>query len=262
MKLKIFIISILLLSASAALCQPGSDINRSDQQGRKQGKWIKKYPNDVVMYEGFFKDDYPVGELKRYYEDSKLKSALVYSDNGKKAEAVIYHENGLIASKGTYINQMKEGKWQFFSQYTEGYLICEEFYSKNLKNGLSLKYYPDSTLAEKSTYLNNLKEGESIQYHPNGKVCQKANYSKGKMNGKFDLWAENGRIEISGQYKNDLKEGLWRFYKTDGKLKYEVGYVAGVSNNLQMIIDESEYLDSIEKNSGKIADPEKTGIKR
>jgi antitoxin component YwqK of YwqJK toxin-antitoxin module len=79
------------------------------------------------------------------------------------------------------------------------------------------------------------------------------------MNGKFDLWAENGRTEITGQYRNDLREGTWRFYNPDGKLKYEVEYVNGKSTNLQMIIDESDYLDEIEKNKGKIADPEITG---
>jgi len=259
MKLKILVISILLITAYPAICQTGSEINKSDQQGRRQGKWIKKYPNERIMYEGLFKNDHPVGEFKRYYEDGKVKSVLVYSEDGIRADAVIYHENGLVSSKGTYINQLKEGKWQFYSQYTEGYLICEEFYSKNMRNGISLKFYPDSTLAEKAKYLNDKKEGESIQYHPNGRVCLKSNYHRGLMNGKFDLWAENGRTEITGQYRNDLREGTWRFYNPDGKLKYEVEYINGKSTNLQMIIDESDYLDEIEKNKGKIADPEITG---
>jgi hypothetical protein len=40
---------------------------------------------------------------------------------------------------------------------------------------------------------------------------------------------------------------------------YKLDYVAGVTNDKQMDIDFSNYLDSLEKNSGKIADPEKTG---
>ena len=92
------------------------------------------------MYDGFFKDDHPVGEFKRYYEDNTLKSLLVYSEDGKEAIASIYHPNGYISSKGKYINQMKEGKWQFFSISTDGYLISEENYSKNLKNGLLLNF--------------------------------------------------------------------------------------------------------------------------
>jgi len=44
------------------------------------------------------------------------------------------------------------------SAYTDGYLISEENYSKNLKNGMSVKFYPDSTIAEKLTYLNDIKQ--------------------------------------------------------------------------------------------------------
>ncbi len=43
----------------------------------------------------------------------------------------------IFAAQGKYINQLKEGKWKFFSSSVEGYLINEEDYSKNLRNGLS-----------------------------------------------------------------------------------------------------------------------------
>ena len=38
--------------------------------------------------------------------------------------------------------------------------------------------------------------------------------------------------------------------------------MAGVTKDRQMDIDESDFLDSLEKNKGKIADPEKTGVIR
>ena len=86
-----------------------------------------------VMYDGFFKDDHPVGEFKRYYENNTLKSLLIFREDGKEADATIYHPNGYISSKGKYINQMKEGKWKFFSAIYNGYLISEELYSANIK---------------------------------------------------------------------------------------------------------------------------------
>jgi hypothetical protein len=45
-------------------------------------------------------------------------------------------------------------------------------------------------------------------------------------------------------------------------LKYKIEYQEGVTQDNQMDIDESDYLDSLEKNKGKIADPEKSGIIR
>jgi len=260
MKLKIIIIASLLIISACAMSQTDSHLNETDKQGRKQGHWIKKYPNESKMYDGFFKDGHPVGELKRYSENQTLISVLVYSDDGKTATATFYHPNGNVSSKGVYKDQMKDGKWQFFSSFKSGYLISEEYYSKNLKNGLSLKFYPDSTIAERVTYVNDIKQGEWTQYYPTGKIWLKSNYRDGKINGKFEVWFENGIIEYSGQYKDDSREGPWVIYKDDGTVKYKLNYKDGVTSDHQMEIDESLFLDSLEMNIGKIADPEKTGI--
>jgi antitoxin component YwqK of YwqJK toxin-antitoxin module len=260
MNLKILTITCLLAISAHATCQVETEINKTDPQGKKQGHWIKKYPNENIMYDGFFKNDHPVGEFKRYYENSTIKSLLIYNENGNEATAVIYHPNGHISSKGKYVNQKKEGKWQFFSAIVKDYLISEENYSGNMRNGLSLKFYPDSTIAEKVFYVNNLKQGEWIQYYPKGSVCLKSTYLNGNINGQFQVWFENGKLEFSGQYKDDSRDGLWYIYNKDGSLKYKMEYADGTTQDRQMDIDESEYLDSIEKKSGEIADPEKTGI--
>jgi antitoxin component YwqK of YwqJK toxin-antitoxin module len=260
MILKIITISSLLAISAIATCQTETDINKTDPGGRKQGHWIKKYPDGIVMYDGVFKDNHPVGEFRRYYENNTIKSLLIYNESGTEAEATIYHPNGNISSKGKYINQRKEGKWQFFSAFTKGYLISEENYSGNLRNGVSIKFYPDSTVAERVTYVNDLKQGEWIQNYPNGAICLKSYYLNSKINGRFEVWYENGKIEFSGQYKDDSRDGLWYIYKNDGTLKYKLEYLEGVTKDRQMDIDESDYLDSLERNKGKIADPEKTGV--
>lgn len=260
MNLKTFLITSLLAVSVAAAGQTETHLNVSDQQGRKQGHWIKRYPNETIMYDAYFKDNHPIGEFKRYFDNQTLKSVLIFSDDGRKADATIYHPNGYISSKGVYIDQMKEGKWQFFSSYIDGYRLAEESYSKNLRNGLSLKFYPDSTIAEKLSYINYVKEGEWIKYYPSGNMWLKSNYNNGKINGKFEIWFENGSIEFSGQYKNDSREGQWIIYKNDGTIKYKVEYLEGITKDRQMDNEESALLDSLEMNKGKIADPEKTGV--
>jgi antitoxin component YwqK of YwqJK toxin-antitoxin module len=255
MKLKISIITILLAISALAFCQTETGINKTDQSGFKQGHWIKKYPDNNVMYDGFFKDNHPVGVFKRYFENNTIRSILIYSEDGKEAIATFYHPNGYISSKGTFINQRKEGKWQFFSEFTKDYLVCEETYNGNLKNGMSLKFYPDSTVAEKLIYINNIKDGEWVQYYPNGTICLKSNYQNGKVNGRYEVWFDNGKIQFSGQYKNDTRDGLWLIYKNDGTLKYQIKYLSGVTQDRQLDIDESDLLDSLDKIKGKIADP-------
>jgi antitoxin component YwqK of YwqJK toxin-antitoxin module len=260
MNIKAITFGTLILISSLAFCQTETEINKTDQLGRKQGHWIKKYPNQSVMYDGIFKDGHPVGTFRRFDENNRLTSLLIYSDDGKEATASVYHPNGYISSKGKYINQLKEGKWQFFSIAINGHCISEEYYSKNLRNGISVKFYPDSTIAEKIAFVNDKKEGEWVQYYPGGAVSLRSSFLNDKVNGKYQIWFENGRLELSGIYKNDVRDGLWQIYNTDGTIKYTMQYDDGVTKDRQMDIDVSNYMDLLEKNKGKIADPEKTGI--
>jgi antitoxin component YwqK of YwqJK toxin-antitoxin module len=245
-----------------ALCAAGQkpeQLNQTDSKGLKQGHWIKKTPQGHIRYEGYFKDNQPVGTLKRYYENDSLQSVLIYDPDGKTVDATFYHQNGYVASQGKYMNQLKEGKWKFYSAIIRDYLICEEEYLHNMKNGLSVKYYPDKTISEKLYYSNDNRSGEWTQYFPDGQVCLTGHYTNNQLNGKFVVYSDNGNPEFSGQYKNDSRDGDWIRYNRDGSVKTTINYVSGVATNPELYRQESEYLDALEKNKGKIADPEKTG---
>jgi len=259
MNLKIVAVCYIMLISGPSWPQSVQTINQTDKEGMKQGHWIKKDPNGKILYDGFFKNDKPAGEFKRYYEDNTLKSLLVFNADGTEAKATLYYSNGMVASTGKYVNQLKEGRWQFFSPSTKGLLISEENYSGNKKNGISIKFYPDSTIAEKCYYKNDFRQGEYLKYYPNGSVNLKTNYTNGKLNGSFEAFFENGKPEITGQYKNDLREGPWVIFKKDGNQRFRTEYTAGIPNNADIDIYESNYIDSLERNKVKIEDPEKTG---
>jgi antitoxin component YwqK of YwqJK toxin-antitoxin module len=261
MNLKIISVLAFFLICSGAYSQSDIGINKTDKNGLKQGPWIKLYPNNNTQYEGVFKDNHPVGEFKRYYENKNIQSKLIYSDDGKEVDATFYHLNGNVSSKGKFKDQLKEGKWQYFSEFTNEYLVAEETYIANIKNGVALKFYPDKTIAEKLYYRNDTAQGELIQYYPNGAVSLKTTYLNNKMNGKYEVWFQNGKLEFAGQYKNDAREGIWIIYKPDGTVKYKLEYVNGLTNDKQADVDESDLLDLLEKNKGKIPDPEKGGFK-
>jgi antitoxin component YwqK of YwqJK toxin-antitoxin module len=244
----------LLLSAQAV-----PDTNLTDHMGRKQGLWIKNYPDGNIQYEGVFTDDHPVGEFIRYNEDNTISSVLIYSSDGKEADATFYHPNGFIAAKGKYINQMKEGRWLFYSSFYEGYLISEDLYVNNMRNGPSLQFFPDTTVSERIMYVNGKKDGEWVQYYTDGKLFLRSGYSDDKLNGKFEVWYENGQLEISGNYKDNMRNGPWFIYNQDGTLRYKMDYTLGVTNDRQMDIDASDLMDRLEKTRGRIPDPEKTG---
>ena len=242
-----------------ACSQQKDTINITDNAGLKQGHWIRKYPNGNIQYDGYFRDDNPYGQFKRYYDTGKIQSILEFSTNGTQAEATFFHPNGFIASKGTYVNQTKEGKWQFFSALSENYLLCEEYYTNNKKYGKSVKYYPDKSLLEELFYNNDIKNGSWIQYYPDGSICLRASYIDGRLEGRFEVFHPNGAPQYLGQYKDDAREGTWILYNDDGSVKYEIVYSHGAANNPELFKEASDYLDALEKNKGKIADPEITG---
>ncbi len=250
---------LLFLACSGIIAQSPETLNSTDKNGNKQGHWIKKYPNGHVQYEGYFTENHPVGLFKRYYETDTLQSAMDFNQEGTEADAILFHPNGLIASTGKFINQKKEGKWRFFSSTIRGLLVVEEDYKNNLKNGLSIKYYPGKVPAERIIYSNDIKNGEWTQYFADGTLCLKATYSFGKLDGPFSTFYITGKSEYTGQYKNDLRTGVWKIYNPDGTLKYDMIYIDGVISNPETYRKETEYLDLLEKNKGKIADPEKTG---
>ncbi len=260
MKTEIFIIILALCFTSPDFGQKNNQpLNQTDNLGRKQGHWIKKYPNGNLLYDGYFRNDSPVGEFKRYYETGPLKSDLIFSPSGKEAIATLYYQNGFKASSGKYVNQLKEGKWKFFSAFTEGFLISEEEYSLDKRNGLAVNYYPDSTVAEKINYTADIRNGEWTKYHPSGSLHMRTIFRNGRLDGIFEAFFENGRPEVTGQYRNDIKEGLWTVYKKDGTIKFRTEYLSGMPQNNGIDIYESNYIDSLEKVRITIPDPEKTG---
>ncbi|MBN1107707.1 MAG: toxin-antitoxin system YwqK family antitoxin [Bacteroidales bacterium] len=258
MKNILLLVSIFFTSFSLLQAQSEDKINITDQQGKKQGLWIKEYPNKNIMYRATFRNDKPVGEFKRYFPDGRLRSVLIYSDDSREADATIYHSNGFVSSKGKYVDQLKEGKWQFYSAYVDGWLINEEFYTANIRNGLSMSYFQDHTPAEKVNFVKGLREGEWLRYHQNGKLFLKAFYLNDKLHGKFETWYENGKPEYSGTYKNNAREGKWVIYDDKGAVKYEINYVNGMTEDTRIDRDAEDFFDRIER-KGNIPDPEKTG---
>ena len=243
----------------AVWSQSSETLNITDANGMKQGHWIRRYADSTIMYDGFFKNDKPVGEFRRYSENGKLKSLMIHNEGSDEVKVTFFHPNEFIAAEGIYINQKKEGKWRLYSQHTDKYLICEEFYKNDLRNGLSQKFYKDGKTAELISYVDDVRQGEWIQYYVTGNLCINGNYVDGKLHGAFTVLFANGKPQYQGQYSNDVRDGLWKVYKEDGSLEHEMVYKLGTLNDPELAQKETDFLDQLEKNKGKISDPEITG---
>lgn len=229
------------------------ELNQTDENGLKQGKWMKVYSNGETAYEVYFKDGKPIGKFKRYHENGKLSSLLNYDNEGIKADVEFYNEKGEKISQGTYTGKIKNGLWVY---YNNGIKIKEEEYKEDSLNGFQITYYENGQIYDRKKYENNIQVGLWEKFHPNSKPHLKAFLVNGLMEGPLLRYYYSGEIEVRGQYKNDLKEGKWTYYSEEG-LKDYIEYKNGIDVNEDNVekANSEEYKKNIKK--GKtIADPE------
>lgn len=228
-------------------------INQIDENGLKQGKWMKVFSNGEKAYEVFFKDDKPVGELIRYHENGKLAVILNYDETGDTAKAKFYDDNENLISDGTYYGKKKNGKWIYYQNNSK---IKEENFKNDSLDGEQIIFWDNGQIYDKKTYSNGVQNGLWLKYYKNGKPFLKAKIVNGKMEGPIFRYYKSGQMEVKGQYKNDLKDGVWTFYGEEGEkdtIIYKNGHDINEADKEKR--ESEEYRKNIEK--GKhIADPE------
>lgn len=232
-----------------------SQLNQTDANGLRQGKWQKTYPNGRLIYEGEFKDGKPVGEWTRYYTGGGVKAKIEYIENSDSSYAQLFNERGKKIAEGHYINEKKVGKWTFFSNNKK---ISEEHFVNGQKHGISKKFYPTGELFEKSEWRNGKQEGNYEVFFKNGKPYMQCKYSNGKRNGLCLSYFNNGRVEMEAHYNNNLRHNEWKFYNASGEFLYSLIYDKGkiLNPGVRDSIANLQ-IQEMEKGRHSIPDPEK-----
>jgi antitoxin component YwqK of YwqJK toxin-antitoxin module len=251
----ISLITVLIASLSIHLYGQVDTINQTDAQGQKQGYWEKKSTDGILLYQGYFKDNKPVGEMRRYYETGELKAILFYKVNSDCVKTALYYDTGEVAGKGNYYKNLKDSLWSYYSYYT-GSVTSTEFYSKGVKNGREKKYYPNGNISEEIDWVNDTKHGAWNQYFEDGTLKLQSFYSNNLVNGPYTFYWPNGKLYIKGIFINNKRDGKWLFYTDEGILKSEIVYVNGQAENEEEIIaKDQEFFKMVDENIGKFQEP-------
>ncbi|MCK5028558.1 MAG: hypothetical protein KAR57_02920 [Bacteroidales bacterium] len=259
MKYKTIFITFLFIISSLLSFAQNNSINQVDDKGYKQGLWQKYYQNGKIQYEGHFKNNKPVGELKRYSNDGVLKVILNYKENSDKINAKFYHPGKIIQAEGIYIGQSKDSIWNYYT--AEGFLINKVPYVNDIKSGVEEKFYQNGNLYEKTVWEEGIKDGLVLKYYDSGKVMMRILYSYGRFDGEYNVYGPDEKILIQGQYKNNKREGAWKYYKDNGHIENEINYINGVAENQEELEKlENEYIEMLENNKGKFKEPTEEDI--
>jgi len=238
------VITILL----SMLCLAVIAQNVVDKNNMKQGKWVKFDDDGNKVYEGTFKDDKPVGEFLRFFENGKLRSRQIFNaDNTVETE--LFRPEGKLLAKGIFVGTKKEGEWIYYS--TKGEVFFREFFKDGKRHGTSTLYDEKGRIFETIDWENGNMHGVRRQFFPDGKLQSEVRYEAGMREGLSQSFFDNGKIEATGSFVNNKKEGIWTFNKMDGSLDFEIEYKNGEPVNKEELDRRlQQQLDENDRNAG------------
>ncbi len=251
--MRVFIFCFFLLFSGSVIGQ--NTVNKTDAQGKKQGYWIKRDARGNMLYQATFKDDKPVGEMKRFHPNGKVKAIIAFIEGSDESDAQLFDERGKLIARGKYLGQNKTGEWTYLN---DSKIVSTENYFNGQKNGISKRYFPTGELLEESNWQNDQLNGLYRTYFQNGKTYLECNYSEGKRNGKFHTWFPDGTMELDASYNNNERDKNWNYFDEKGfhiyTLKYDLGKL--LNPEVQDSIDK-EKNENYKTKADNIPDPEK-----
>lgn len=190
-----------------------------------------------------------VDSLSEYYTSFSYESGNLSSHgiliNGKpNGYWITFHENGNLKSEGNRIDFKLDSNWYFYND--SGNLIKSIAYKNDLRNGLTVTYDSIFIISEEY-FVDNVKDSLTITYYPTKEklVKSKVNYEDGKENGMAYYFDTDGRVtsitefnkgfivskeEINRYNRRQKKQGLWKEFYPNWRVKIESTYREGLLN--------------------------------
>lgn len=181
----IFVFAGCILSSKASLDpDQGGDINKTDSEGRKQGKWVyfgkdrptAGFPADGKIEEGPYKDDRKEGTWVKYHNDGatpKLKGE--YHNNRPSGAYTKFYPDGKVREVGSFSHNKFSGSLKRYHE--NGKLEYEGNYDEEgRENGVVKYYYPNGQLEFEYTANDGVPTGKATRYYENGDVKESIVY--------------------------------------------------------------------------------------
>ncbi|MDL2241202.1 hypothetical protein LJC69_06205, partial [Bacteroidales bacterium OttesenSCG-928-K22] len=227
-------------------------INRIDNNGLKQGRWVEFHDNDNISKEEFYINDKLTGYAKYYDRNGNLIDVFRY-ENGNKvidSKEVIkvdikkdYYSNGKLKTIATYKNGIADGVRREYDSignitesfvFSEGFLVGEGLIDEQMKRHGDWKdFYKDGTLRAEGKYSDGNKIGKWIYYHNNGNIEQEGYYNnKGEYNDVWIWYYPTGELLREENFINGLENGSIFEYSEEGNIIVQGNYNYGNEEGL------------------------------
>ncbi len=196
-----------------------------DEEGLKDGPWKEYYPNGVLKSIGTYHTGKRIGDWKFYYPNDQLEQIGSYNKDGKADGAwTWYYATGDLLREETYFNGMIDG---FSIEYDEyGVVIAEGEYIEDEKEGKWNFNYGDHK--SEGEYSIGMRHGKWKSYYSDGVLNFEGEFIEDNPNGNHTWYWPNGLKKTEGKYIMGLKDGDWNKYNYDGTPFITISYENGV----------------------------------
>ncbi|OJX34964.1 MAG: hypothetical protein BGO87_09505 [Flavobacteriia bacterium 40-80] len=197
--------------------------NQVDSKGRKQGDWVKYYPNSKhIEYKGTFKDDKPTGVFYYYEYDGTVKMVANHNPVTGRSEVYFYHDNKAVKASGIFRNMKKDSVWTYYSN--TGIISKRETYKNGFLEGMVYSYYVNNMkktspqkVCEEIPYKGGKKNGVAKEYYIDGTLKKECIYKDDKLTGTYKTYLPGGVLESESYFYNNNRHGVGVFHTASGK---------------------------------------------
>lgn len=162
-----------------------SQINTTDEKGRKQGKWILLgkdkpelgYPSDGKISEGDYLNDRKNGTWIIYFKDGVTPKVIgEFVNNRPNGSFQKFYPNGNLKEESTFEDQRYVGVVKRYG--VDGALIYQAIYNKaGLESGEVKYFYDNGKPMFFYTAENGSPIGEATRFWNNGEVKEKVKFN-------------------------------------------------------------------------------------
>jgi uncharacterized protein len=188
----------------------------------RHGRWVFKYPNDVVKFEGTYADNDLEGAATSYYQNREKQCEGTFKKGRLTGTLTRYHDNKEIKETG----EVSGNNWQntFELEVREGAWVCRHSNGNKSFTG---------------TYVKNLLQGEAISYFETENKRVQGTFNNGRLTGILTRYfdeeqkVEEQQVRETGEVSTNLwenmfdlpvRQGLWNIYHPNGNPHFELTY--------------------------------------
>lgn len=181
--------------------------------------------------------------------DSKNIDTLNRYDTNQLKTGYWVEREGEAVIKGYYFENKRVDNW---IGYHPNHMIQKiEFYSRGLKNGISVQFDRKGKIMLVENYKNGLLNGTVTSYNPFSEApVSEINYTKGKKNGVLRLYYDNGKLQEESEYLDDQKDGTSKWFTKNGKTIAIYNYKAGAFEGIQKTFFENDTIQVLSNYTG------------